>query len=78
MGKHSHSLLATVGSEHEILLIRNKDTCNPGEIRNRTQILVSARIDQVDRVVGCVGDVEYSGFVMDGGMVEAALLLVRR
>lgn len=40
------------------------------------QILVSARIDQVDRVVRGVGDVECSGFVVDGCVVEAALLLV--
>ena len=40
------------------------------------QILVSASIDQVDRVVRCVSDVEYSGFVVDGGVVEAAFLLV--
>ena len=41
------------------------------------QILVGAGIDQVERVVRCVGDVEYSGFVMDRGVVEAAFLLVR-
>ncbi len=40
------------------------------------QILVSASIDHVDRIVRCVGDVEDSGFVVDGGVVEAALLLV--
>ena len=40
------------------------------------QILVSVSIDQVDRVVRCVGNVEGSGFVVDGGVVEAALLPV--
>jgi hypothetical protein len=40
------------------------------------QILVSAGIDQIDRVVRSVGDVEYSGLVVDGGVVEAALLQV--
>ena len=42
------------------------------------QIFVSMGIDQVDRVVRCVGDVESSRFVVDGGVVEAALLLVCR
>jgi hypothetical protein len=40
------------------------------------QVLVSASIDQVDRIVRCVGDVERSRLVMDGGVVEAAFLLV--
>jgi hypothetical protein len=40
------------------------------------QILVSAGIDQIDRIVRCVGDVEYSGLVVDGSVVEAALLQV--
>ena len=41
------------------------------------QIFVIARIDEVDRVVRGVGDVECSGFVLDGCVVEAALLLMR-
>lgn len=40
------------------------------------QILVSVSIDQVDRVVRCVGNVEGSGFFVDGGVVEAAPLPV--
>lgn len=40
------------------------------------QIRVCASIDQVDGVVCCVSDVEYSGFVVDCGVVEAAFLLV--
>jgi hypothetical protein len=40
------------------------------------QILVRASIDQIDGVVRCVGDVEYSRPVVDSGVVEAALLLV--
>ncbi len=40
------------------------------------QIPVGVGIDKVERVVRCVGDVEYSGFVVYGGVVEAALLLV--
>lgn len=42
------------------------------------QILVGVGIDEVDRVVGCVGNIEGSRFVVDGGMVEAAFLLVCR
>ena len=40
------------------------------------QIFVSVSIYQVDRVICCVSDVEYSGFVVDCGVVEAAFLLV--
>ena len=36
-----------------------------------------ARVDEVDRVVGSVGQVDGSGFYMDRGVVEAALLRVR-
>ena len=42
------------------------------------QIPVSTSIDQVDGVVCGVSDVEYSGSVVDGSVVEAALLLVCR
>ena len=78
MWKQSHRFLTTVGSEDEISLVRDKDTRNPREIWNRMQILVGVGIDQVDRVVRCVGNIEGSGFIVDGGMVEAAFLLVCR
>jgi hypothetical protein len=42
------------------------------------QVLVSTGIDHVDRIVRRVGDIEYSGLVVYGGVVEAALLPVCR
>jgi hypothetical protein len=42
------------------------------------QVLVSTGIDHVDRIVRSVGDIEYSGLVVYGGVVEAALLPVCR
>ena len=72
--EYSDSLLAAIRSEHHILLIGNKNPRNRGKVRNRTQVLVSTGIDHVDRIVRRVGDIEYSGLVVYGGVVEAALL----
>jgi len=40
------------------------------------QVLVSTGIDHVDRIIRRVGDIEYSGLVVYGGVIEAALLPV--
>jgi len=78
MREHSHSFFAAVRSEHKILLVGNENACNPSEVWNRTQVLVGAGIDQVDRIVRCVGDVEYSRLVVNGAVVKAAPLLMSR
>ena len=74
--EYSDSFFAAVGSEYEILLVRNMNACDPNEIWNRMEILVRATIDQIYRVVCRVSDIENPGLVVDGGVVEAALLLV--
>jgi hypothetical protein len=76
MREYSNSFLAAIRSEHHILLVGNKNPCDPGKVWNRTQVLVSTGIDHVDRIVRRVGDIEYSGLVVYGGVVEAALLPV--
>jgi hypothetical protein len=76
MWEYSDNFFAAVGSEHEIFVVRYKDACDPWEAGNRAQILVIAGVDHVDRIVSSVGYVECSGSVVDGGVVEAALLLM--
>ncbi|HVH15680.1 MAG TPA: hypothetical protein VNA15_08190 [Candidatus Angelobacter sp.] len=74
--EYADGFLAAVRSEYEIPLVGNMNACNACEIWNRMQIFVGASIDQVDRIVRRMSDIESPGLVVDAGVVEAAFLLV--
>ena len=56
--KYSHGLLATVRSEHQVLLVRDEYACYAGKARNRMKIFVVPGVDDVYCVIRSMSNVQ--------------------
>ena len=76
MLEYSDGFLGPVRCEDHVLLVRDKHTCDSGQARYGTDVLIVVRVDYVHRVIHCVSHVDRTGLSVDGGVVESAVLLV--
>src|SRR5439155_20759715 len=66
-------VLATVRGEHEPRWLVDERPRDAFEVRNRADVLAGSGLDDVDRVVGRMGDVQQATTSIDRRVVEATL-----
>jgi hypothetical protein len=72
-----HGVLTPVRGEDEIELVADEGTGHGRQSRHGADVRAPLRIDDVDGVVGGVGDVDQPGGCVHGGVIEAAGAQVR-
>ena len=77
-GKNSDRVLRPVRRNDELCFFADQDPGDTRQARNRKQMLSGGRVEDIDRVVRRVGDVDVAARRVDRGVVECSLSFVLR
>ena len=71
-------VFGAIGREDEVGVLGDEGPGNAGQPVDRLEVPQLVEVDDIDRIVGRVGDVQPSTAAVNGGMVEAALTAMLR
>jgi hypothetical protein len=70
--KHRDSVFASIGCKDESTRFRHKHTCRRCESGHRFNVLISRDVDDVERIVAGMRNVETVGGRVNVGMIKTA------
>src|SRR5260370_12476375 len=77
-GKKPDRVSRRIRRDDELRLVADKDTGDAGQTRNRKQILLGCRVEDIDRIVRRVCDVDMAARRVDCRVIERSLSFVLR
>ena len=77
-GEDPNRVFTSVGCEDEILTFVHECTSDALEIADGSNVAALSGVDNVDRIVGRMRQIQLVATMMDRGMVEAAIGPMRR